>query len=512
MKFSTALLAIASAFFLQPLCAEELADITFAVPDAGLVTLGVFDKAGKLVRTLHSLAPEKDFRVDTNGYATRWDGRDDSGRRLPPGHYHLRGYLIGNVKVLGEDFHFNDWVTDEAAPNLYRILDFSLLENGDVVILAQDRSQKNFIGRYSSDRGFLWSKELASAGSTPTIIPPESNADPKPTAAISPSTFDPLLATNDASAIVLSPRGWDFFSLENGETIQTQAFEGNVLPLALAARSVTIFAASSAGLITWSLPKWVAGNLQPSPPSFNALSADATRLIGAGPDGVWIQKDGSPFAKPPLAANVTSVSLGTGDTYWIVGSEPGSPTRVIAQSSPAGDILRTLRPEPGGPQPDKIRASRTAEKFAALESRPGLQRLRVMERNAEGGWTIAWQRAIEDCARFGFVNDRAVADVGDKIQSKELAFRLNENQLTGKREILPIRTVFDKSGSRLITADGLPLVEISPRTDISRIATCRGNASDSMRLLQGNGSVVEEFSITGLGHILPIDAGGFDLP
>jgi hypothetical protein len=32
-----------------------------------------------------------------------------------------------------------------------------------------------------------------------------------------------------------------------------------------------------------------------------------------------------------------------------------------------------------------------------------------------------------------------------------------------------------------------------------------------MRLLQGNGLLAEEFSLSGLGRILPIDAGDVDL-
>lgn len=490
-----ALAALAAAFLLVPLRAEDPDDIVFAVPDAGLITLGVFDKAGRLVRTLHRLAPEKAFRVEVNGYATKWDGNDDSGRHLPAGHYHLRGYVVGKIRVAGEDFHFNDWSAGEGSPMLSRILDFSLLENGDVVVLAREGSGKLLAGRFSPDSGFLWAKA------------PDSSAG-----SAKPGAFEPMLATNDASAIVLSAGGWDVLSLESGEAGPARPFEGRLPPAALAATPGSAFAATPDGLLAFALPGWTSRNLQPPPPAFKALDADAARLIGVADDGVRLQKSGSGLEKIPLAADITSVSLGAGDTFWIVGSEPGCAERIVAQASPAGEILRALRPESGAPQPDKIRASRTAEKFAVLESRPGLQRLRVMERAPDGGWTIAWQRAIEDSSRFGFVNDRAIADAGEKIPEGELAFRLEENPLTGKREMLPLRAVFDKTGTRLVTPDGLPVVEVSQQADVSRIAVCRGEAPDTMRLLQGNGSIVEEFSISGLGRILPIDAGGVDLP
>ena len=476
------LVVLAAAFFPATLRAGDAAAITFAVPDAGLVTLGVFDKAGRLVRTLHRLAPEKDFRVEDNGYATKWDGKDDAGRRLPAGHYHIRGFLVGNVKVEGEDFHFNDWEADKSAPKFSRIMDFSLLENDDVVLLFRDES-KPLVGRYSSEHGFLWTKELSATIEAPA---PETGAP------ANPAGFEPLLATNSSAAVVLTSGGWHVFSLENGEAGPAKTFDGTP-PKALAATPGAIFSASAAGLTTFPLPGLAAGAVQPAPPVFKALDADSTRVIGAGDDGIRLQKNGAAFEKIPLAADVASVSLGAGDTFWIVGSESGSTDRIVAQSSPSGEILRTLRPEPGGPRPDIIRASRTAEKFATLESRPGLQRLRVMERGADGGWTILWQRTREDCPRFGFVNDRVAADAGVENQAGELSFRLEENPLTGKREILSLRAVFDKTGTRLVTTDGLPVVDVSPRADISRIAICRGKPADTMRLLQGNGSVVEEF-------------------
>ena len=511
MKRIAAALAFASVLFLVPLRAEEPIDITFAVPDAGLITLGVFGKDGRLVRTLHRLATEKDFRVDINGYATRWDGKDDSGRKLPPGHYHLRGYLVANIKVEGEDFLFNDWIADDAGPKLSKILDFSLLENGNIAVLARDSSKKTLVARYSPDQGFLWAKDLPAATDSPnpSLVPVE---DAKLKGSSSPPDIEPFLTTNDSAAVVFSSRSLNFFSLETGDSGPSKGLEGAEAPLALAARTEALFVASSTSLNSYSLPKWTMETIQNSPPGFKALAADSSRLIGANDEGLFLRKMDSSFQKLPLAAVITSVSLGAGDTFWFVGSEPGSSERIVAQASPAGEILRTLRPESGGPQPDKIRASRTAEKFATLESRPGLQRIRSLERGADGGWTIAWQRSIEDCSRFGFVDDRPVADVGEVKQPKDLTFRLEENPLTRKRETITLHAVFDKNGTRLVSADGLPLVEVSQRTDITRIVICRGNAPNKMRLLQGNGTVVEDFSIEGLNRIKSIDAGGVDLP
>ena len=76
--------------------------ITFIPPPIrGTLTLGIYDKAGKLVRVLHREATEEAFTVGLNGLITTWDGKDDSGAVLPPGKYHARGYSVGALEVEG---------------------------------------------------------------------------------------------------------------------------------------------------------------------------------------------------------------------------------------------------------------------------------------------------------------------------------------------------------------------------------------------------------------------------
>jgi hypothetical protein len=238
------------------------------------------------------------------------------------------------------------------------------------------------------------------------------------------------------------------------------------------------------------------------------MDADDATLIGAAPEGVWVRQ-GS-FAKVEMPATVRSVALGMPGTFWFVGGEKEE--AFVGQAGFGGEILRTLRPAPEDPKPEKIRASRTAEKFAVLESLPGLQRLRVMARSESGEWTIEWERTIRDSAGFGFVEGKPSADAGDTPQAKDIRFHLKENPLNGQKDFLTVRASFDGSGSRLVSPDGLPLVEVSSRPNLRRTAIHRGDSASSLRLLQGNGIFVEEFSISGLDDILPLDAGDVELP
>ena len=112
-------------------------EFVFAVPSTGRITLGVFDKNGHLVRTLHALDSEETFQVGLNGFISRWNGLDDSGKKVPPGTYHIRGYQIGEATVTGEAFHFNDWISESDTPPISWIEDFEVLDDGDILLFAK---------------------------------------------------------------------------------------------------------------------------------------------------------------------------------------------------------------------------------------------------------------------------------------------------------------------------------------------------------------------------------------
>lgn len=546
---------------ISPLRAGE--ELEFAVPDDGRVTLGVFDSSGKLVRVLHKLAREEDFRIGDNGFITTWDGKNDAGERMVSGHYYVRGYLIGaDVRVSGENFLFNDWAADDGFPGFSRVKDFALLESGDVILLAGADSNhggmaavpsqisdsagnkwaqtaqrppgqadgipsdnlappvpsENLLARFSPEKGFLWSSRISPDSGLLQIPAAPRTTDPaghplggSVIAFLPPAphlSFMPLLATNPSLAFVITDGGTGIYSLDDGKTTRWIAQGSGVPPLALAANDTHVFISSNDRLAESLLPGLSSETISPAPSTFTSLDAAATALVGASPDGVWIRKEA--FAPVKLPATVKSVALGTPDTFWFVGEENG--TSFVGQASFGGEILRLLRPADGAPQPDKIRASRASEKFAVIESLPGVQRLRVMQRAESGEWTIEWERTLRESAAFGFAGGKPVADAAGAPQNKNLRIRLKENPLTGKHDFLTLHAEFDGSGSRLVSPDGLPLVEVSSRNDIRRTAIHRGEKSDTLRLLQGNGSFVEEFSISGLDGILPLDAGGVDLP
>ena len=68
-------------------------------PLEGTISVGVYDAGGKLVRILHREAAVSDFEIGADALHTQWAGKEESGEPLPPGKYHARGYMVGDLQV-----------------------------------------------------------------------------------------------------------------------------------------------------------------------------------------------------------------------------------------------------------------------------------------------------------------------------------------------------------------------------------------------------------------------------
>src|SRR5947209_5156606 len=74
--------------------------ISFVPPPLeGTISLGIYDKNGKLVRVLHQEAKLNEFAIGADALVTQWDGKNDDGEDLPAGKYRARGYLVGALKA-----------------------------------------------------------------------------------------------------------------------------------------------------------------------------------------------------------------------------------------------------------------------------------------------------------------------------------------------------------------------------------------------------------------------------
>ena len=130
-----------------PAIAQETIPIIFLPPPmegAGTISLGIFNNAGKLIRTLHRDAALEEFKQAENGLITRWDGRDDAGQPAPLGKYGVRGWMSGNLGVEGVAFHGNDWIKDES-PRYTRVLTVKGVGRDDVQVTLSTADGKEAV-------------------------------------------------------------------------------------------------------------------------------------------------------------------------------------------------------------------------------------------------------------------------------------------------------------------------------------------------------------------------------
>jgi hypothetical protein len=140
--------------------------ITFLPPPLeGTLSLGIYDKAGKLVRTLHRESAEKDFVVGLNGFITHWDGKDQAGRPVPSGKYAARGYAVGRFEVEGIAFYANDWLSDESLPPVEKVE--SLAWNSEGFLSVRVRQPGGAPAELRVDREGRVTR-AADGGTTPT--------------------------------------------------------------------------------------------------------------------------------------------------------------------------------------------------------------------------------------------------------------------------------------------------------------------------------------------------------
>lgn len=121
----------------SPNAPERNIRISFVPPPLdGTISLGVYDAKGKLVRVLFREADINEFTIGSDALSTSWDGKDDAGENVPPGKYSAHGFVVGDLKIEGVGFFFNDWITSADGPRFSRIR--SLVMQDENLLLAVD--------------------------------------------------------------------------------------------------------------------------------------------------------------------------------------------------------------------------------------------------------------------------------------------------------------------------------------------------------------------------------------
>lgn len=470
---------------------------TFALPELeGRISLGIFDPRGHLVRTLAVDAGENDFKIGLNGLITTWDGKDDAGNIQPSGKYLVRGFVVGpGVKTEGEAYHFNDWVEDENSPRMNRLESFARISGGFVFLAKLQGENSASLVRFDGEGRFL--------GKTPLAAPAPSNPLAF-TMVFTPS----LIAAADDFVAVVSGGNLSAFQHGDGRLVGERA---GVSATALAAQDGEIFLAGPEGLATMGWSDLKDKKTDPTPAGFTSLAVDDGRKVGAVENTVWLANGGS-WSKVDAGASVASLSLGLKDTFWMTGKMAEG--AFTGQFDEKGELLRAYRSDF---DPRKVQASTKEEEIAVLEEQGETQRLRVLKfaekkEDASSDWQIVFEKSLTPCANFGFVDGKLVADAGKAPAKPVFTITLATGGLTATAPKLVAQVVSDEKGLWLATENGLRLRQLAEQPGVTRILLADGPEKDSRRIYAGDGAVVAEYLVTGLGDIAEIEAGEIEIP
>lgn len=270
----------------------------------------------------------------------------------------------------------------------------------------------------------------------------------------------------------------------------------------------------------------------PGATALDGLAGSTARVITEAGERAYSLDDGAAVGSVAEPASTEAEPVVTGGRVldWAPSDEAGARWAIIemggetavVQLGADGEILRTLPPDGSGFVPERISAAPATEAIAVVESRGGEQRVRVLAldstREAEvvdgravSDWQVLLERVITPIGNFGVVDGEVKADAGASGGPSGVVIALDANDLDPEGQTLRLMGGFDGAGSFLATESGLELLRVSERTGIQGVNLVEGDEPGTVRFLQGNGSVVEEFLIRNVGRIAAFDCGNFQL-
>jgi hypothetical protein len=107
------------------------------------------------------------------------------------------------------------------------------------------------------------------------------------------------------------------------------------------------------------------------------------------------------------------------------------------------------------------------------------------------------------------VRGGSVARADSKTDSPPVMIRPENNPLENTRQAsFLLSAIADNQGVHLATNDGLPLLQITQTKGVNQVKW-EPSGTNGMKVYLSDGTVVEEYSITGLEHLYRFDAGSF---
>jgi hypothetical protein len=448
-------------------------------PIEGVISLGVYDTRGKLVRVLKQAAEIDSFKSGLDGLFVNWDGTDASGKNAAPGKYFARGVLIGDVNISGVAYHLNDWVDDAQNLRVKTISSPALLGGRSLAVLADTGHQEILIvdaasmkpQRFSVDPGLV---RLKSDGANLLAIYSDHIAN----IAVQNGTVSESNAAPNVRDADRSGANW---AIVTDQEIQYKTADQKT---------------------TIALPT----------PDINRCALLTTSLVVASPNGKLWRTEGDHLVPVELdePGELLDLCAGAGDQIWLL---IGNGAKAwLRQIDLAAKTSKDLTLPDGLPKIRQLSASRTnSDLLLDADLNPG-NRIIGLHFQAVKDQQSVWEKWFDRSLvphQFFDVRAGTVVRADTKTDSPPLLIRPENNPLENTRQPnFLLSAIADDQGVHLASVDGLPLLQISKTKGVEQVKW-EPNGASGMKVYLSDGTVVEEYSITGLQNLYRFDAGSF---
>ena len=448
-------------------------------PIEGVISLGVYDAHGKLVRVLKQAAEIDSFKSALNGLFADWDGTDTNGKAVPTAKYFARGVLIGDVSISGVAYHLNDWVDDAQNLRVKAISSPALLGGRSLAVLAESGRQEILVvdaaslkpERFSADPGII---RLKSDGTNLLAIYSDHIAQI--------AAADGTVTENDAMPNIRdADRSGSNWAVLTDREIQYKTGEEKT---------------------TIALPA----------PDISRCALLATSLVVASPNGKLWRTENDHLVPLELdePGELLDLCAGAGDQIWLLIGN-GSKTSLRQVDLTAKTSKELALPE-GLPKIRQLSASRNnSDLLLDADLSPG-DRVIGLHFQAVKDQQSVWEKWFDRSLvphQFFDVRSGTVVRADAKTDSPPVMIRPENNPLDNTRQAnFLLSATADAQGVHLATNDGLPLLQISKTKGVDQVKW-EPSGPNGMKVYLSDGTVVEEYNITGLQNLYRIDAGSF---
>lgn len=414
----------------RPVSGHDDGHLFFAVPVLeGTISLGVYDEDGALVRVLYSDVEVADFHKGLDGLMARWDELDEEDNPVPPGLYHVKGYVVPGLTV-GEGRSI-----EVAAPALAAVVDFGFLGQDRFWVLEETMEGRRLMS-WPFGRSLDSGQVMAEWGDSGTRV----------------------AASPDGTWVVAwDEEGLDFIRPQDEDVLLEAPISGPQCLTVDNAGSVAMF---SEGIFHWSKGEGDWERTDGGGIEAEAMLFVEGRLVCLSDGGVFEVAEGAVVElEIPALDHGLSIATGEQGVFWAVDQTANG--TVLKAFELSGEYLREMPSEPARASYLAVAGSHDGERLILrVRSPDGAESLRFLQKTAatEGDEPVSFWQTVQEkqvtpvgTGLGGFSKDGE--EVSDRVEVVTMP-----NPLEGDREgELSLRVLLTEEGVAVADACGLPL-------------------------------------------------------